>query len=753
LAAAGLGALGLAAWAALAPMSAARPASTDDEYAPPETCAVCHRSVWETYRKTGMGRSFYRPAPENTPVGDGSTAIYYHKASDSYFAMYRRGGSYYQRRHQLDSDGRPVNVMEKRVDYIMGSGNHARAYLHRTARNTLIELPLAWYAEKGGFWAMNPGYDRADHEGFRRKIAYDCMFCHNGYPRIPAASERPLAEAAYVEPLPLGIDCQRCHGPGRRHATLARTAGTKAEAIRGAIVNPARLSPELREEVCIQCHLETTSFPLPNSLQRYDQGPFAYRPGQPLAAHWLFFDHAPGAGREDKFEIVNAVYRLRRSRCYVETKGGVLCVACHNPHDAPRGEAATRQYDAACRRCHGAAFERAVTEGRHVRASGCADCHMPKRRTEDVVHSLATDHFIQRRKPVGDLRAERAERHETGADAYRGEVVLYYPRSLPATTENELYLALAQTIDNSNLDGGISRLSAALERHASARAEFYLGLAEAWRNSGQMAKALPLYREAARRDPKSVFLLVKLATALRRAGETAEAIEALRKASVMAADDASVWRELGLAYRAQGRLADAMEATRKAIALDPDMPEPHNNLAIVLLSEGEKARAAAEFLEAIRIQPDYADAHNNLANLMAGSGDFPGALRHFEIALRLRPDDATARYNFAMALGRARQFEEAQRQLEAALRVDANLADAHLLLADLLMAKGQPREAAPHYREAVRLLPESSRARLELGTALAMLGDTAGAVPHLRRAAADPATRARASEILRRLGQ
>ena len=44
-------------------------------------------------------------------------------------------------------------------------------------------------------------------------MAYECMFCHNGYPRIPAGHERVGAEPVYVDPLPEGIDCQRCHGP------------------------------------------------------------------------------------------------------------------------------------------------------------------------------------------------------------------------------------------------------------------------------------------------------------------------------------------------------------------------------------------------------------------------------------------------------------------------------------------------------------------------------------------------------------
>ena len=80
-----------------------------------------------------------------------------------------------------------------------------------------------------------------------------------------------------------------------------------------------------------------------------------------------------------------------------------------------------------------------MAAGKHTPAAGCADCHMPKRRTEDVVHSVATDHLIQRHKPAGDVLADRAEHHETGDNAYRGEVVLYYPADLPPSPTRELY--------------------------------------------------------------------------------------------------------------------------------------------------------------------------------------------------------------------------------------------------------------------------------------------------------------------------
>ncbi|MBK7931741.1 MAG: tetratricopeptide repeat protein [Bryobacterales bacterium] len=720
--------------------------ASDSGYAPANSCAACHRAIWDTYRQTGMGRAFSLPSAQTVTIG-----TYYHEPSQSHFTILDRGGRYYQRRHQINAAGSETNLLEKSIDYVMGSGNHARTFLHRTPRGTLVELPLGWYAEDGGTLAMNPGYDAPDHEDFRRSISYECMFCHNGYPRIPSGHDQPFAEPVYLDPLPQGIDCQRCHGPGSRHVAVAGTAGAERGAIRAAIVNPARLPRERRDEVCMQCHLETTSFPLPNSILRYDRGPFSYKPGEPLSASWLFFDHAPGAGRGDKFEIVNAVYRMRKSRCYVESQGRLECRSCHDPHAVPRGEQARRHYDAACRQCHAAANTRHPAQ---LRADGdCASCHMPKRRTEDVVHSLATDHLIQRRPP-GNATAPRAERHERGETAYRGEVVPYETGKPEPASERELYTALAQVIERSNLTGGIPRLRAALARSPNARAEFHLGLAEALNAAGRLAEAMPSYREAAKRSPRSAFVVRKLGVALRQSGRLDEALPVLEAASGLATSDPVGWHELGLLHRARGDLTRARAAFEKAIALDAERPEPYGNLGALLLAGGDPERAGTALREAIRLQPDYADAHDNLANLLAAAGDFPQARTHFEIALRLRPNDARTHYNFAMALGRARLIDEARQQLESAVRTDPAFLDARLVLADLLLATGQPRDAIPHLREAVLLDPASSRAQLGLGMALAAAGDPNAAVPYLRKAAAaaEASIREAAAKVLSQLG-
>jgi hypothetical protein len=149
-------------------------------------CTACHPKETAAYERTGMGRSFYQPIADTELVG-----TYYHRASDTYFVMVRHDGGYFQQQYQVRPDQKRINESEKRVDYVLGSGNHSRTFLHRRPDNTLVQMPLAWYAEKGGTWAMSPGYDRPDHQGFGRKVTYDCMFCHNAYPSVPAGHAGP----------------------------------------------------------------------------------------------------------------------------------------------------------------------------------------------------------------------------------------------------------------------------------------------------------------------------------------------------------------------------------------------------------------------------------------------------------------------------------------------------------------------------------------------------------------------------------
>ena len=295
-------------------------------------CGACHAAIASSYRLSGMARSFARAQGSLPDLDANGRAAFYHAASRRWYTLERRGSTLYLRRHQVGFEGKETNVLEASVDYVLGSGNHARALVHRTPDGRLIQLPVAWYAEDGT-WAMAPGYDRPDHSGFRRAIDSECLFCHNAYPR----------ETASRREMPEGIDCERCHGPGEEHIRAVE-AGLPAAAIRAAILNPARLSPERQLEVCMQCHLESTSRPLPYSVRRVGRAVFSYDPREPLAAYALFFDRA---SPHDTLEVNHSAYRLRQSQCFRASGGRLVCTTCHNPHDA-----AQRRYDSACRDCH-----------------------------------------------------------------------------------------------------------------------------------------------------------------------------------------------------------------------------------------------------------------------------------------------------------------------------------------------------------------------------------------------------------------
>ena len=724
------------------------PAGSDAGYVDAAACAGCHREIWDTYQRSGMGRSWMRPQPETLTEGFAQPVKFYHQASDRHYTIYEKDGRYYQRRHQMGFDGRETNVVEKEIHLVVGSGNHARTFLHRTPEGRIFELPVAWYAEKGGYWAMNPSYDHPNHPGFRREIGQECVFCHTGYPEIAPGTDLVGSEARFPGRIPEGIDCQRCHGPGRDHVQAVERGDP--DAIRESILNPSQLSAEAQLELCMQCHLETTSRRLPHSVLRLERGAFSYRPGERLSDYVLHFDHAPGTGHDNKFEIAHQAYRLRKSACFEKSGGQLTCTTCHDPHEAPRGEEAVRRYTTACRNCHAEGLERQIAQKQHPSTENCLDCHMPKRRTDDVIHVVMTDHYIQRLKPARDLLAPLAERHDTEETAYHGLVTPYYPRELPATEESELYLAMAQVKQFSNLNDGIPQLEAALNKYRPENAGFYFELAEAHVQAGQLDKAIRQYEAAVSRKPDFGAAWAGLGRTLSKAGEQDRGVQALRRALESGSRNANFLNDLGLILLQQGKSSESAATFRSALASDPEFAEAHANLGGALSQSGDPMGADQSYRTAIRLQPDFAGAHRNLANLLSARGDFRQAEHHFRKALYHSPNYAEGHYDYAVALAGMERYSEARAQFEAAARLNPGMAPAQSGLADMLALEGLTAQAIQHYQRALASDSGLGDAQLGLGLALASQARFEEAVTYLQMAAQspDPAVRRSAEQAL-----
>lgn len=676
-------------------------------YVDSATCAGCHQDIAKTYRLTGMGRSLYRPSAANT-VEDYQTHNKIHNdASGLTYTMVEHDGRFYQRRSEKGFDGKETNVAEEQIDYVIGSGNHAHSYLHRGPDGRLMELPVSWYVENSGYWAMSPGYDRAGQEDFRRAITGECLLCHNGLPLKGSYPERgDTGLSRFPDPIPEGIDCQRCHGPGAAHVRAALAANTPRETIRKAIVNPARLSRDRQLEVCMQCHLETSSSLVPNEIRRYNRSIDSFRPGEPIGDYKIFFDRASGEG--DRFEIAHAGYRLRMSACFRSSQ--MTCLTCHDPHQSYRTENSTAHYVAVCQGCHQAV----VHKTRLPAGSNCLSCHMPKRRTDDVVHVVMTDHYIQRVKPDRDLLAPVAE--VANEPQGREGVSPYYPSPLAQSAENELYRATAEVKHGSV--GSIARLESAIVRYSPTAPDFYFELGDGCARAGKSDEAIRWYKEALRRKPSFRPATKQLAATLMSKGEYARATEVLRVAVAAPPADEALFTDLGNAYLRQHMLPQAQAALKRALEINPDQAEAQNLLGLVAVEKNDPAQAEAQFRDALRSQPDLAEAHNNLGNVLAGAHSYPEAEYHFQRAIAINPSYAEARHSYGLVLALMQSYDRATEELGEAARLAPDDAQIHDDLGDVLMARGQGDGAITQYREVVRLKPGLADAHCNLGNLL-----------------------------------
>jgi predicted CXXCH cytochrome family protein len=433
------------------------------------------------------------------------------------------------------------------LPYYVGSGATARSYLLE-ADGFLFEAPVAYYSGSKK-WNLAPAYETYAYPYLTRPVAPGCMTCHASFlAAVPGTQNRygtpPFAEG--------GVACERCHGPGEAHIRKIRSGGAAPGA---AIVNPAKLAPDLRDSVCAQCHLAGEV-----RVMRPGHDWQSFQVGQRLSDSMTVFVRAnvsPG------MKVTSHVEKLAQSACKRGSGDRLWCGTCHDPHVVPKAAERVAWFRQKCLACHDAAACKEAKTLRAARQDDCTSCHMPKSPVADAQHVVYTDHSIPRRPRVAVAPAAPSADLVVfgGARAEPRDAALAYgilaSRAQTAADRARALTALEQA-----------------ERSDPTDVEVIVYLAELYRNGGQEEKAIPLYRRAIKIDSTQVTAPVGLGGILMERGQDEEAIRLWEDALAKNAGLELVRINMALAQWRSGDLRAAERSLAKAVELSPGFATP-----------------------------------------------------------------------------------------------------------------------------------------------------------------------------------
>ena len=356
------------------------------DYVGDEVCRDCHPSEYDKFKQTGMGRSVSIPSRDELSELARPVTIVRKKLNRTY-SVYARDGKMYHEESGWNAAGQLVFSEKHEIAYTVGAGDVGKSYLVAKG-DALFVSPVSYYSSIRG-WDLSPGYNEGIFRGFARRVIDLCVDCHTGLPVLVPGSHNRFQQPPFRF---LKIGCERCHGPGAIHAEQRKQNAPLKGPVDFSIVNPERLRPEVRDDVCAQCHFSGDARVLQPGKNYLD-----FRSGTPLGDVVDIFSVAP-AIKGTPFVALDQFEQLKMSRCWASSKGRLGCITCHNPHIQLHGAEAADYFRERCLSCHAAESCRAPAAQRQATSppDNCTLCHMPKRLTENISHSSLTDHRILR---------------------------------------------------------------------------------------------------------------------------------------------------------------------------------------------------------------------------------------------------------------------------------------------------------------------------------------------------------------------
>lgn len=444
-------------------------------------------------------------------------------AGDSHITIHSSSDGYWQR---LESEGQATSY---RIDYVIGSGEHAAGYLLDLA-NHLFQSPVAYYNSRQTY-DLAPGYQNLPNPDFTRPVSDACLFCHSGSAlKVPGSTNEYRSPPFSAE----AITCERCHGSAERHLKDPRP---------GTIINPAKLEGAARDSICEQCHLLGVGRVL-NPGRKFSD----FRAGEPLEDVFTTYRNVLPPGAEgEKFKVISHVEQLARSVCAQRSNGKLWCGTCHDPHNEPLEPVAF--YRSKCLSCHAKQLPSAHPDEQ----SNCIGCHMPRRDAADGGHTAFTDHRIQRRSADQETTAKELE-------------IAPWREPAPELEKRNLGIAYIdvgmQERSRSFIGRGYGLLTEVQTQFASDD-EIFTAMGSALLLAKQTSEAELAFGRALQLEPNSVMAETNAASAYLQAGDTAGAMAHLERAVALDPFHLPALEPLIELYKQRGDTAKADELSAR----------------------------------------------------------------------------------------------------------------------------------------------------------------------------------------------
>ena len=603
----------------------------DVHYTGIESCKSCHERIYDSYVETGMGRSFYKPVYNDRIEDFDSNSVVFDPHLNLHYYPFWKNDELYILEFRTMCDSPPptppqkyfpdCDTLHKRVEkvsYIIGSGNQTRSYVME--RNGFyLEAPITWYVSKGK-WDLSPGYHDGHNARFDRGIGPECMVCHTGHVEFVEGTMNQYSEIS------LGIDCEKCHGPGEIHIREMEKDRIVdvGEEIDYTIVNPAKLSIQKQFDVCRQCHLQGLV------VAKEGKSVFDFRPGMDLTSVYEIF----GEERLDHetFGIASHAERLMASKCFVSSGEKLTCTTCHDPHKSTH-VTGKETYIKQCQSCHETTASCTANPAHQEKEGGnCVACHMPKGGTTDIPHVTFTDHKIR------VLPATRTDTTGSAVAAQKEYLKLFCMSSESpdpdAIGRAHLYYFERENPNPYFLDQASSNL----------RESSHYELATTFYYQGKFKAALDEIEIAEAEKPENTWILYRKGEILEGLGRTGEALEAYQNAYDLNPKIVEAGLKVGvLTLNRKERSMEENMAEARLLFLQLKTQKPFDkrilsNLAFVQANLGSIDEAEVLLNEAIRLDPDYVRAYENMISVQLIKGDRSAARTYFDKLLFVSPD-------------------------------------------------------------------------------------------------------------------